>query len=164
MPASPVKRRLAAILAADVAGYSRMVAEDEEATLRTLGAYRSTIGDLVAEHGGRIFGTAGDSIIAEFASAVQAVRAAVAIQRALQRRNADLLVGRRLEFRIGVNIAARLQEVAAPAGICLSGAVREQVEGKLDFPLATLGERRLKNIPRAVPIFGVDWGVDAPTV
>jgi class 3 adenylate cyclase len=176
-----MERRLAAILAADVAGYSRMVAEDEEATLRTLGAYRSTIGDLVAEHGGRIFGTAGDSIIAEFASAVQAVRAAVAIQRALQRRNAHLPVGRRLEFRIGlnlgdvvvegadllgdgVNIAARLQEVAAPAGICLPGAVREQVEGKLDFPLATLGERRLKNIPRAVPIFRVDWGVDAPTV
>src|SRR5262249_24007843 len=90
-------------------------------------------------------------------------------------------ISRRLEFRIGlnlgdvvvegadllgdgVNIAARLQEVAAPAGICLSGAVREQVEGKLDFPLATLGERRLKNIPRAVPIFRVDWGVDAPTV
>src|SRR5215475_9685134 len=127
MQASPVKRRLAAILAADVAGYSRMVAEDEEGTLRTLGAYRTTLGDLIAEHGGRIFGTAGDSVIAEFASAVQAVRAAVAIQRALQRRNADLPVARRLEFRIGlnlgdvvvegtdllgdgVNIAARLQE------------------------------------------------------
>ena len=180
MQASPVKRRLAAILAADVAGYSRMVAEDEEATLRTLGAYRVLIGDLIAEHGGRIFGTAGDSVVAEFASAVQAVRAAVAIQRALQRRNADLPVGRRMEFRIGinlgdvvaegddvlgdgVNIAARLQEVAAPAGICLSGAVREQIEGKLDFPLTALGERTLKNIPRPVAVYQVDRGVEVPT-
>ena len=96
-----MKRRLVAILAADVAGYSRMVAENEEATLRTLGIYRSTIGDMTSEHGGRVFGTAGDSVIAEFASAVQAVRAAVAIQRALQRRNADLSQGRRMEFRIG---------------------------------------------------------------
>src|SRR5215468_3320458 len=179
MPASPVKRRLAAILAADVAGYSRMVAEDEEVTLRTLGAYRHAIGDRISEHGGRIFGTAGDSVIAEFASAVQAVRAAVAIQRALQRRNADLPERRRMEFRIGinvgdvvaegedllgdgVNIAARLQEVAAPAGICLSGAVREQIEGKLNFQLAALGERTLKNIPRPVAIYRVDWGAHAP--
>jgi TolB-like protein/class 3 adenylate cyclase/cytochrome c-type biogenesis protein CcmH/NrfG len=177
MPASPVKRRLAAILAADVAGYSRMIAEDEEATLHTLGAYRTTIGDLIVEHGGRVFGTAGDSVIAEFASAVQAVRTAVAIQRALQRHNADLPVRRRLEFRIGinlgdvvaegedvlgdgVNIAARLQEVAVPAGICLSGAVREQIEGKLDFPLAALGERTLKNIPRPVAVYRVDWAAD----
>src|SRR5262249_52114262 len=146
MGASSTERRLAAILAADAAGYSRMVAEDEEATLRTLGAHRATIGDLVTGQGGRIFGTAGDSGIAEFAGAVQAVRAAVAIQRALRRRNADLPQGRRLEFRIGinlgdvvaeendllgdgVNIAARLQEIAAPSGICLSGAVREQIEG-----------------------------------
>ena len=174
------QRRLAAILAADVAGYSRMVAQDEEGTLRTLRAYRALIGDLIAEHGGRIFGTAGDSVVAEFASAVQAVRAAVANQRALQRRNADLPAGRRMEFRIGinlgdvvaegedllgdgVNIAARLQEVAAPAGICLSGAVREQIEGKLDFPLAALGERTLKNIPRPVAVYQVDWGVEVPT-
>jgi class 3 adenylate cyclase len=79
-------RRLAAILAADVVGYSRLVAEDEESTLRTLGVYRAAIADLVREHGGRIFGTAGDSVIVEFASAVQSVRAAVAIQRAMQRR------------------------------------------------------------------------------
>ncbi len=181
MEASPLKRRLAAILAADVVGYSRMVAENEEATLRTLGIYRSTIGDMTSEHGGRVFGTAGDSVIAEFASAVQAVRAAVAIQRALQRRNADLSQGRRMEFRIGVNlgdvvaegddllgdgvnIAARLQEVAAPGGICLSGAVREQIEGKLDFPLSILGERSLKNIPRPVSVYRVDWSVDATAV
>jgi adenylate cyclase len=173
-----MERRLAAILAADVAGYSRMVAEDEEGTLQTLGAYRATISDLVTEHIGRIFGTAGDSIVVEFASAVQAVRAAVAIQRALKRRNADLPERRRIEFRIGlnlgdvivegsdllgdgVNIAARLQEVAAPAGICLTGAVREQIEGKLNFPIAALGERSLKNIPRPIPVYRIDWELEA---
>ena len=142
-----MERRLAAILAADVAGYSRLMAEDEEATLRTLGAYRDTIANLVSEHSGRVFGSAGDSVIIEFASPVQAVRTAVAIQRALNRRNADLPQGRRMEFRIGinlgdvmaegddllgdgVNVAARLQEAAATNGICISGAVRDQIEGK----------------------------------
>src|SRR5262245_32069415 len=172
-------RRLAAILAADVVGYSRLVAEDEEATLRMLGTYRAVIADLVREHGGRIFGTAGDSVVVEFASVVQAVRAAVAIQRALQRRNADLPPARRLEYRIGinvgdvvaegddllgdgVNVAARLQEVASPAGICVSGAVREQTEGKLEFPLAPIGERSLKNIPRQVPVYRVEWNAEEP--
>lgn len=167
-------RRLAAILAADVVGYSRMVAEDEDATLRTLGTYRAAISDLVHEHGGRIFGTAGDSVIVEFASAVQAVRAAIAIQRALQRHNADLQVGKRLEYRIGinvgdvvavgedllgdgVNVAVRLQEIAEPAGICISNAVREQTEGKLDFQVEPLGERSLKNIPRKVFVHRVEW-------
>ena len=132
-----VQRRLAAILAADVVGYSRLVATDEEATLRTLAVYRAAIADLVAEHAGRIFGTAGDSIVVEFASAVQAVRSAVAIQRALKRHNEDLPRERRMEFRIGinlgdvvadgddllgdgVNVAARVQEVAPSAGICLT--------------------------------------------
>jgi TolB-like protein len=174
MDAPAVKRRLAAILAADVAGYSRLMAENEEETLRVLGAYRAAIADLVAEHDGRIFGAAGDSVIAEFTSAVQSVRCAVAIQRALSRRNADLAPERRMEFRVGinlgdvmaegqdllgdgVNIAARLQEVAAPGGICVSGAVREQIEGKLDFPVAHVGERTLKNIPRPVQVWRVDW-------
>jgi adenylate cyclase len=169
-----VERKLAAILAADVAGYSRLMAEDEEATLQTLGAYRETIDSLVSEHGGRVFGSAGDSVVAEFASPVQAVRTAVAIQRALKRRNADLPQGRRMEFRIGinlgdvmaegedllgdgVNVAARLQEAAAPSGICISGAMRDQIEGKVSFPIASLGERALKNIPRPVPIHRVDW-------
>ncbi len=167
------------ILAADVAGYSRLAAVDEEGTLATLATYRSTIAGLVAEHRGRIFGTAGDSVVAEFASAVQAVRAAVAVQRALHRRNADLAADRRLEFRIGlnlgdvieqgsdllgdgVNVAARLQEVAKPGGICISGPLREQIEGKLDFPLSNLGERSLKNIPRPVTVFGVDWRREDP--
>src|SRR5262249_50463986 len=115
---------------------------------------------------------------AEFGSAVQAVRAAVAIQRALHRRNADLPQGRRLELRIGVNlgdvvaegedllgdgvnIAARLQAIAEPTGICISGAVRDQIEGKVEFSIVPLGERSLKNIPRPVPAYRVDWGLDA---
>jgi TolB-like protein/class 3 adenylate cyclase/Flp pilus assembly protein TadD len=178
MPTPSVNRRLAAILAADVVGYSRMVAEDEEATLRALVAFRGMLADLVADHGGRIFGFAGDGVVVEFASAVQAVRAAVAIQQSLQRRNADLPQGRRLALRIGlnlgdvvaegedllgdgVNVAARLQAIAEPAGICISAAVRDQVEGKLDIPIAPLGERTLKNIPRPVPAYRVEWNADA---
>ncbi len=181
MSESPIRRRLAAILAADVAGYSRLMAADEEATARTLGAYRLAVSDLVTEHAGRVFNTAGDSVAAEFSSTVEAVRAAVAIQRAIHRRNADIPEGRRLEFRIGVNlgevmaegadllgdginVAARLQEVAAPSGICLTGAVREQIEGKLNFPLAPLGERTLKNILRPVQVFRVDWRLDDPSM
>jgi adenylate cyclase len=172
-----MERKLAAILAADVAGYSRMMAENEEMTLRTLGTYRGTISDIVSEHGGRIFGTAGDSVVVEFASTVQAVRAAVAIQRALQRRNADLPERQRMEFRIGINVgdvvvdgddllgdginvAARLQSVAQPGGICVSGAVREQIDGKLNLPATALGERTLKNIPRPVQIYAIDWRAD----
>ncbi len=174
-----MQRKLAVILAADVAGYSRLMAENEEATRATLTAYRAAIGEIIAEHDGRIFGTSGDSVICDFASPVQAVRAAVAIQRALQRRNADLPEARRMEFRIGlnlgdvmiegddllgdaVNIAARLQEVAAPAGICISDIVRAQIDGKLDFAVAPLGERALKNIPKPVPVFRVDWKQEDP--
>jgi len=172
-----VERKLAVILAADVAGFSRLVSQDEEGTLATLATCRTTIAELVGEHGGRIFGSAGDSLVAEFASAVLGVRAAVAIQRAMHRRNADLPRERRVEFRIGlnlgdvvvdggdllgdgVNVAARLQEIAEPAGICISAALRDQVEGKLNFPLAPAGERRLKNIPRPVQLCHVEWRRD----
>ena len=175
-----MQRHLAAILAADVAGYSRMVAHDEEGTLRTLGLYRAVIADLIAEHDGRVFNAAGDSVLAEFASAVQALRAAVALQRALQRRNADLPAAQRMEFRVGINlgdvvaegtdllgdginVAARLQELAPPAGICISGALREQTEGKLSFPLVALGAQALKNIPRPVTIYRVDWEAEGAT-
>ncbi|OWV99598.1 hypothetical protein ATY81_26000 [Rhizobium sp. R72] len=174
-----MERKLAVILAGDVAGYSRLVATNEEDALATLSVYSTTIGDLVCEHGGRIFGSAGDSVVAEFHSAVQGVRAAVAIQRALNRRNADLPVDRRMEFRLGlnlgdvvvsgdnllgdgVNVAARLQEVALPSGICISGALREQIEGKLDFPLVPMGDRTLKNIPRPVPVHRVHWSREDP--
>lgn len=174
-----ITRRLAAILAADVAGYSRLMSTDEEATLRTLDAYRRTMSDLISEHAGRIFGTAGDSVIAEFSSAVQAVRAAVAIQRSLDRHNADLPQDRRMEFRIGinvgdvmadganllgdgVNVAARLEGVAEPGGICISGAVRDQIEGKLKFALTPIGQRALKNISRPVSVYSVDWQPEHP--
>jgi adenylate cyclase len=179
MDVPPITRRLAAILAADVAGYSRLMATDEEATLRTLDAYRGTISDLVSEHAGRIFGSAGDSVIAEFSSAVQAVRAAVAIQRSLDRHNADLPKDKRMEFRIGinlgdvmadgdnlfgdgVNVAARLEGVAEPGGICISGAVRDQIEGKLQFAVTPIGQRSLKNISRPVSVYVVDWRPEHP--
>ncbi|NRQ14934.1 adenylate/guanylate cyclase domain-containing protein [Ensifer sesbaniae] len=172
-----MERKLAVILAADVAGYSRLVAADEEGALATLATYSATISSLVNEHGGRIFGAAGDSLIAEFQSAVQAVRAAVAIQRNLERRNADLAPERRMQFRIGlnlgdvvvdggnllgdgVNVAARLQQVAQPAEICISGALHEQIVGKLEFPVHRLGDRALKNMPRPVLVHRVDWHED----
>lgn len=174
------QRRLAVILAADVAGYSRLMSEDEEATLATLTSYLEVIAGMAAEHQGRIFGMAGDGIMIEFASPVQAVRCAVATQRALDRRNADQPETRRMVFRIGinlgdviardgdvfgdgVNIAARLQALAEPGSICISASVREQIMGKLSFSCATLGEMKLKNIPRPVHAFRVDWELEAPT-
>ena len=139
-----MERRLAAILAADVAGYSRLMEADEEATLHTLNAFREVIDGLVARHRGRVFGSAGDSVIAEFASPVEAVRCAVEIQRDLETRNADLPEDRRLRFRIGVNlgdvmaegdnllgdgvnVAARLEGLAEPGGICISEAAYAQI-------------------------------------
>jgi TolB-like protein/class 3 adenylate cyclase len=176
--ALPVNRRLAAILAADVAGYSRLVADDEEATLATLAACRAAISHLVAAHSGRIFSTAGDSVVVEFASAVNAVRAGIAIQRELDRRNADVPEAQRMKFRIGinvgdvvargddllgdgVNVAARLQALADPAEIYVSGSVYEQIEGKFGFPLVALGERVLKNMPRPLAVYRVEWAADA---
>jgi class 3 adenylate cyclase len=176
-----VERRLAAILAADVVAHSRLMAADEEATVRTLDAYRRIISDLISEHAGRIFGAAGDSVIADISSAVQAVRAAVAIQRALDRHNADLPSDQRIMFRIGVNlgdvivdgdnllgdgvnVAARLVQVAEPGGICISGAVHEQIEGKLNFLLLPIGQPPLKNIRRPVSVYSVEWRPERPSV
>jgi adenylate cyclase len=169
-----VQRRLAAILAADVAGYSRLMGADEEGTLKTLTLYRGVINQFVEEHQGRVVATAGDSILAEFGSAVQAVRAAVAVQRGLDRRNADLEDPRRMQFRIGinvgdvmvqgadllgdgVNIAARLEQMANPGSILVSGTVWEQIEGKLSFPCAYVGEQAMKNIARPVRTYRVAW-------
>jgi len=167
-------RKLAAILSADVAGFSRLAALDEEGTLGALNVCRNRIAEVVKEHGGRIFGTAGDGFVAEFPSAVQAVRCSVEIQRRLFSTLEDRPPDRRLEFRIGinlgdvvvagddllgdgVNIAARVQEIAAPSGICISASVREHLDGKVPFPLISLGDRNLKNIPRPIFVFGVDW-------
>jgi adenylate cyclase len=173
------ERRLAVILAADVVSYSRLMSQDEEATLITLASYQKVIADLTTEHRGRVFGTAGDGVMIEFTSAVQAVRCAVAIQRALGRRNADLAENRRLVFRIGVNlgdviardgdlfgdsvnIAARLQGLAEPGRICISGSVHEHIVGKVNFPSRFLGEKAVKNISRAVRVYEVDPTLEAP--
>jgi adenylate cyclase len=138
--AHSVERKLAAIFAADVEGYSRLMGLDEVGTLRTLTAYRVIIDRLIASHRGRIFNTAGDSLVADFASAVDAVRCAIAVQEAIAKENADRPAGEQMRFRIGihvgditvqednlfgdaVNIAARLEALAQPGGICVSGSV-----------------------------------------
>ncbi|MDB5590772.1 adenylate/guanylate cyclase domain-containing protein, partial [Enterovirga sp.] len=163
----PLKRKIAAILAADVAGYTRLIAEDEEGTLRDLAAAREIFDALVARGGGRIFNTAGDSVMCEFDSAVEAVRVAVEIQAALRDGQVGPDPGRRLAFRIGltigdvverdgdllgegVNIAARLEGLAPPGGVCVSRAVQEAVSNKLAVDFTELGPRHLKNIPQPV--------------
>jgi adenylate cyclase len=167
-----VIRKLAVILAADVVGYSRLMAADEEGTLALLNARRQVIDELIARHHGRIFGTAGDSVIAEFASPVEAVRSAAAIQQEIERRNADLPEPRRMLFRVGVNlgdvmvggddlfgdgvnVAARLEATAEPGGLCISGAVHDQIRNKVDLSFDDLGERSLKNIADPVRVFGL---------
>jgi adenylate cyclase len=178
-PAEAERRRLAVIWAADAAGYSRLMSEDEEATLATLATYQEVIAGLVAEHQGRIFGVAGDGVLAEFASPVQAVRCAVAVQRALERRNADLPAPRRLVFRLGLNLgdviargddlygegvtlAARLQALAEPGQILMAAAVHDQIAGKLGFGCRLVGERTVKNIARPVRVYSVDRTSEAP--
>ncbi len=172
----PVKRRLAAILAADATGYSRLVAEDEEGTLRTLAAHRAVIDGIIQFHDGRIVGTAGDSVLAEFASPVEAVRCAVEIQEALKTRNESLPETKRMLFRIGVNlgdvivkgtdllgdgvnVAARLESIAEPGGICVSSSVYDQIAGKLNMGFVDIGEQNLKNIPRPVRAFRVTGSI-----
>ena len=164
------QRLLATILAADVFGYSRLMAEDEEYTLRTLKAYRVIVDRLINGHEGRIFHTAGDSVLAQFQSAVEAVRCAIAIQQELRVRNAQLDEARRMEFRIGihvgdvlvegdnlygdgVNIAARLEGLARPGELCVSGSVFMLVKNKLSYSFEDMGPQSLKNIPEPVPAF-----------
>jgi class 3 adenylate cyclase/uncharacterized protein YaaN involved in tellurite resistance len=171
-----VERRLAAILAADVAGYSRLMGEDEEGTLAALLAIRRELGDpKIADHRGRIVKTTGDGLLVEFASVVDAVRCAVEVQREMMARNADVPLGRRIEYRMGinvgdiiieegdifgdgVNIAARLEALAEPGGICLSTAAHEQVRDRLDIAFEDLGEQHFKNIARPVRTYGIARG------
>jgi adenylate cyclase len=166
-----VARRLAAILAADIVGYSRLMGTDEEATLAALKAcHRELIDPKIAEHGGRIVKTTGDGALVEFASVVDAVRCSVEIQRAMAERNAAIPEDRRVEFRIGinlgdviiedgdifgdgVNIAARLEGIADPGGICISDDTFRQVRDKPDVTFADAGEHQLKNIARAVRVY-----------
>jgi len=180
-----VERKLTTILAADVTGYSRLMGEDEPGTLATLKSYRETVAGFIASHRGRVVNTAGDSLLAEFASVVEAVQCAVSIQRELAARNEVLSPGRRMQFRIGlnlgdvmvegddlfgegVNIAARLQAVAEPGGICISGMVFDQVKNKLSIGYDFLGRQAIKNIADEVPIYRIklspddDPGPEAP--
>jgi TolB-like protein/class 3 adenylate cyclase len=167
-----VERRLAAILSADAVGYSRLMAQDEEGTARMLGACRHLISDLVGQRAGRVVDAPGDNLLAEFPSVVDAVRCAVGIQEELKRRNAELPPDQRLLFRIGVNlgdilvegdrilgdgvnVAARLESLAEPGGICVSGTAFDQVEGKLALVFEAAGEQILKNIPRQIRVYRV---------
>jgi adenylate cyclase len=172
MNADDFKRRLAAILTADVVGYSRLMAEDEVSTVRTLTAYRSEITTLVRAHNGRVVDFVGDNMLAEFMSALDAVDCAVQIQRALKHHNTKLDPERRMDFRIGlhlgdimvdgeriygdgVNVAARLEGLAEPGGICISDMVCKQVRKKLDLGYVELGERAIKNIPEPVRVYRI---------
>jgi adenylate cyclase len=172
MAAATVERKLTAILSADVKGYSRLMGADEVGTLRTLTAHREVTDSLIQQHRGRIVGTAGDSVLTEFASAVDAVRCAVEIQQALKTKNAQLSLEQRMEFRIGinvgdvivegpqiygegVNIAARLEALADAGGICISGTVYDQVENKLTLGYEYLGEQIVKNIAKPVRVYRV---------
>ncbi len=180
---SVVERRLATILMADVFGYSRMMGEDEERTVRTLRGHRAVFDELLKVHRGRIFNTAGDSILAEFPSAVEAVRCATEIQAALRTRNEHLPEEQRMWFRIGinlgdvivqggdllgdgVNVAARIQTIAEPGGVCISGSVYDQIRNKLTLQIKQLGERSFKNIAQPVRTFSIsdDDGSPRPAV
>jgi len=167
-----VERKLTAILCADVHGYSRLMGASEEPILRTLSSYRKIIDTLIEHHRGRFVNSAGDSVLAEFASVVNAVQCAVEVQTALKAENASLPAERRMEFRIGVNlgdvmvegeqiyddgvnVAARLESLANPGGICISGTVQEQIRDKLALGYQDLGEQTIKNIARPVRVFRI---------
>jgi class 3 adenylate cyclase len=176
-----VERKLSTILSADVAEFSRLMGEDEEKTLRTFRGHKKVFESLVTMHRGRVFNTAGDAILAEFASAVEAVRCATDIQSALRTRNDQLPVSRRVRFRIGVNlgdvmiqgqdllgdgvnVAARLQTAAEPGGICISGSVHDQIRNKLSLSFQSLGERIFKNIQQPVRTFSIVEGEGGNTL
>ena len=180
MEAHSVERKLAAIFAADVEAYSRLMGLDEVGTLRTLTAYRVIIDRLIASHRGRIFNTAGDSLVADFASAVDAVQCAVEVQEAIGKENADRPAGEQMRFRIGihvgdiivqgdnlfgdsVNVAARLEALAEPGGICISGMVRDHIGTKLPLSFADLGEQQVKNIAQPIKAYRIR-GETSPTV
>ena len=173
-------RRLAAIVSADVVGYSLLMGRDDSATLAGLKAHRRELIDPeIAEYGGRIVKTTGDGLLLEFPSVVDAVRCAVDVQRGMAERNADVPSDQRIDFRIGinvgdiiidgddifgdgVNVAARLQTLAEPGGICVSRVVRDQVLDKLSFAFEELGPQEVKNIVRPVEVYRVDLGSAAP--
>ena len=166
------KRKLAAVFSADVAGYSRLMGEDEAATLTTLEAYKQVLFVLIKQHRGRVVASPGDNVLAEFASVVDAVQCGVAVQKEIETRNTELPESRRMQFRIGinlgdvieegdsiygdgVNIAARLESLADPGGICVSKTAFEHIEAKLPFGYEFLGEQTVKNIAKPVGAYKV---------
>lgn len=168
----PFERRLATILMADIVGYSRMMEANEERTLRVFRGHREVFDAMLAQHRGRIFNTAGDAVLAEFPSAVEAVRCATEIQSALRTRNDHLAPDERMQFRIGinlgdvivqgtdllgdgVNVAARIQTAAEPGGVCVSGSVYDQIRNKLSLEFHAMGERTFKNISQPVRVFSI---------
>ncbi len=172
MATEKFKRKLTAILSADVKGYSRLMGEDEEGTIRTLNAYKEAMTSFIQHHRGRVVDTAGDSVLAEFASVVDAVQCAVEIQKELTTRNAELSEKRRMEFRIGinlgdvveegdtiygdgVNIASRMESLAQAGGVCISGTVYEHIKNKLALGYEYAGEQRVKNIAERVRVYRV---------
>ena len=172
MTTQEVKRKLTAILSADVKGYSRLMSEDEAGTIRTLNAYKEMMADLIQQHHGRVVDAPGDNLLAEFGSVVDAVQCAVEIQKELKTRNAELPENRRMEFRIGVNlgdvveeegkifgdgvnIAARLESLSDAGGICISGTAFDQVKNKLSLGYEYLGEQTVKNITIPVRVYKV---------
>src|SRR5262245_1443374 len=179
----PMERKLAAIFSTDVKGYSRLMGEDEVATIHTLTAYRTLIATLIQQHRGRVVDSPGDNLLAEFPSVVEAVQCAVAIQRELRVRNAALPLHRRMEFRIGinlgdviaegeriygdgVNIAARLESLAEAGGLCISGIVYDQIKTKLALGYEDMGAQAVKNIAEPVRAYRVqlDPGAAVPAV
>jgi adenylate cyclase len=172
MTTQEVKRKLTAILSADVKGYSRLMSEDEVGTIRTLNAYKEIMANLIQQHHGRVVDAPGDNVLAEFSSVVDAVECAVEIQKELKTRNAELPENRKMEFRIGVNlgdviedgeqilgdgvnIAARLENLSEPGGICISGTAFDHVKNKLNLGYKYLGEQTVKNIPEPVRVYRV---------
>jgi len=172
MPEEGFKRKLAAILSSDIVEYSRLMREDEKATIQSLTAYREVMTKLIKQHHGRVVDTVGDNLLAEFASAVEAVQGAVAVQKEIKASNAQLPENRKMIFRIGinlgdlvvegdriygdgVNIAARLEALADPGGICISKTVHEQIEDKLPLGFEYLGEKTVKNIVKPIRAYRV---------
>src|SRR5262244_2524912 len=175
----PPVRRLTAILAADVAGYSRLMGADEEGTHERLqGHLRELVDPKIAEHRGRIVKSTGDGFLAEFPSVVDGVRCAVEIQRGMAERNTAISASEQIEFRIGVNlgdviaegedifgdgvnIAARLEALAEPGGICVSRVVRDQVRDRLDYSFEDMGEHQVRNIARALRVYRIALDTEA---
>jgi adenylate cyclase len=175
MATEDFKRKLTAILSADVKGYSRLMGEDEEATVRTITAHRKVITSVIEKYRGRVVDSPGDNILAEFVSVVDAVQSAVEIQEVIRAKNAELPEERRMEFRIGVNlgdviqegeriygdgvnIAARVEGLADPGGICISGSAYEQIENKLALGYDYIGEHTVKNIVKPIRVYKVPTG------